>query len=209
MNNITKKTVKSDALILTEMLKELIPFIKGDYFLSDGGLLGLTRDRKLISYDNDLDLYLMPETTIEIPNSSNLQLSQYYLDKKVSRKNVNYTKKNKWLEFCSYLRTLPENIGLNRSKIFSLAKDKYPKEAIEAKFSIPYIDIFQLEKVGDDYNIPFWTDYNGFNYKSEEVNKLVFNTDLGFPVLIPYYAENILERQYGKDWKIENPNWKY
>ena len=72
----------NDTLILTEMLRELIPYIKGDYFLSDGGLLGLTRKHELISYDDDLDLYLLPGSTIEIPSSSNLQISQYYLDKK-------------------------------------------------------------------------------------------------------------------------------
>tara|TARA_R110002072_G_scaffold280558_3_gene442970 strand:- start:2725 stop:3330 length:606 start_codon:yes stop_codon:yes gene_type:complete len=196
--------------ILTEMLQELIPFIQGDYFLSDGGLLGLTRNSKLIPWDEDLDLYLLPGSKIVIPKNSTLQLSKYYMDMKVSRKEKKKANYNKWFEFLAYLRTaLPQTIGMNRAKLFSFAKDKYKKESIEATFSLPYIDIFQLEEVDGYFHIPFWTDYNGLKFTKDEATTLEFNVDLGFPVAVPVNAKEILRRQYGNDWETPNQNFRY
>ena len=41
-------------LILKEMLHELISYIEGPYFLGDGGLLGLIREKDLLDHDDDL-----------------------------------------------------------------------------------------------------------------------------------------------------------
>ena len=59
--------IKTTKVILKEMLKEIIPFIDGEWFLSDGGLLGIIRNKDLLDHDDDLDLYLMPNASINIP----------------------------------------------------------------------------------------------------------------------------------------------
>ena len=41
-------------LILKEMLHELISYIEGPYFLGDGGLLGLIREKDLLDHDDDI-----------------------------------------------------------------------------------------------------------------------------------------------------------
>ena len=49
------------------MLANLIPCIEGDWFLIGGGMLGLARSNDLIPYDNDLDVMLMPNASINVP----------------------------------------------------------------------------------------------------------------------------------------------
>ena len=197
--------------ILAKMLEELIPHINGPYFLSDGGLLGLTRNQRLIDYDNDLDLYLLPGTTIDIPEDhTSLAISDYYMDRKVYRKNIEKHKTNRWLEYLAYLRVLPETKHMNRAELFKFAKKRYYVESLESNFSLPYIDIFQLEKQEDtSYHIPYWTKKNSFKYFKEEVELLQVNNDLGFPVSIPNNAEHILLRQYGDNWQTPNPDFQY
>ena len=196
-------------LVLKEMLKELIGYIDGDYFLSDGGLLGLHREGKLIDYDNDLDLYLLPGTTINIPDNSNLGILNYYMDRKVFRKDVEKHKTNKWLEYLSYLRVLPQCQNMNRAQLLSHAKPLYYAESKASEYSLPYIDIFELEFKNDCYEIPFWTRKNGFKYFKTEVELLQTNNDLGFPVSVPNNIEHILLRQYGDNWKTPDSNFKY
>ena len=197
--------------ILTNMLKELIKYIDGPYFLGDGGLLGLTRNNKLIEYDNDLDLYLLPGTTINIPDDHEFLASMnYYMDQKVFRKNIEKHKCNKWLEYLSYLRVLPETKHMNRAELFKFAKHRYYQESLNSDFSLPYVDIFHLEKKEDTtYHIPFWTKFNSFKYFNQEVELLQVNDDLGFSISIPNNAENILQRQYGDTWKTPDPNFQY
>ena len=197
--------------ILTNMCRELIKYIDGPYFLSDGGLLGLIRNKELIENDNDLDLYLLPGTTINIPEDHPfLAIMDYYMDRKVYRKHIEKHKCNKWLEYLSYLRLLPKTKNMNRAEMFKFAKQRYYIESIESDFSLPYIDIFQLEKKEDtSYHIPFWTKFNSFKYFKEEVELLQVNEDLGFPISIPNNAEDILLRQYGDTWRTPDSNFQY
>lgn len=198
------------SLILKSMLQELIPYIEGRYVLGDGGLLGLVRDKKLIEHDNDLDLFLFPGTIINLPESHpNLGMCEYYMDSKIYRKNHPKFKTNPWLEYLSYIRCLPETRGFNRSQLFKFAKSKYYIEKIAPEFSLPYIDIYKLKDEADIYTVPFWYDISNIHYKLEELQDLQTNTDLGFNVTIPNHAENILERQYGKDWRIPNKDFQY
>ena len=44
---------------LIEILQKLIECIEGEYFVSDGALLGIIREGKLIEYDKDIDIYLL------------------------------------------------------------------------------------------------------------------------------------------------------
>ena len=71
---------------LIELLKNLIPKINGMWYLADGALLGLVREGKLIDYDNDIDLYILEDTTIDLTDSI-LEQQQYYLCNKIYNPN--------------------------------------------------------------------------------------------------------------------------
>ena len=191
-------------LILKEMLHELISYIEGPYFLGDGGLLGLIREKDLLDHDDDLDLYLLPGTVINIPTNSNLDIAKYYMDSKVYRKQTHPPKFNKWIEYCSFIKTKNMNLNLNRAQVCSLASKTYKVEAIDAKWPKPYIDIFYLKLEFNRYIYNYWPQY----FKIEEIEPLQINNDLGFDVSIPNLPEDILERQYG-DWEVVNKEFKY
>ena len=193
-------------MILVEMLEDLKDMIDGEWFVGDGALLGLTRDHKLIDGDNDIDIYLLPNAKINIPKKSRYAIQKYYMDFKFYFKNNKSKKLNKWLEYISYKRTQPEQIGLNRPQICAKIKDSYKSEAIVPEFSPPYIDCFYLEWDGKKYTVPKWP---MISFSEEEVLDLPENNDLGFSIPVPNKVEDILERQYGKDWRIPNPSFSY
>ena len=198
--------MENNNMILIEMLQDLKDMIDGEWFVGDGALLGLTRDHKLIEGDNDIDIYLLPNAKINIPKKSRYAIQKYYMDFKFYFKNIKSKKLNKWLEYISYKRTQPEQIGLNRPQICAKIKDSYKSEAIVPEFSSPYIDCFFLEWDGKKYTVPKWP---MISFSEEEVLVLSENSDLGFSVPVPNKVENILERQYGKDWRIPNPSFSY
>ena len=205
--------IKTTKVILKEMLKELIPYIKGDWFLSDGGLLGLKRNKDLLDHDDDLDLYLMPHARLELPDDHpTLGQQEYYMESKVYRKNEQVFNPNLWIEYLSYLRCIPEASGMNRAELFKFGKSRYSHECIVPEFTKPYIDIFHL-KYGDPisyhYCIPYWTEFKNQYYTIPEVESLEENNDLGFKIFIPKKSEDVLGRLYGSDWIIENKNFLY
>ena len=188
---------------LIEVLQELIPRINGGWYLGDGSLLGLVREGKLIEYDNDIDLYFLEDTTIDLSDSI-LEQQQYYLCNKIYNPNNDKLKLNTWLEYCSLIKM--NNTKLNRSQVFQLAKETYNEKKIINKFTKDHIDIFILKKEGDIYKTD--GDWGGL-YFTEDDLKPVVNHSLGFPVNIFNNAEAILERQYGETWRIPNANFKY
>ena len=188
---------------LIEVLQELIPRINGGWYLGDGSLLGLVREGKLIEYDNDIDLYFLEDTTIDLSDSP-LEQQQYYLCNKIYNPNNDKLKLNTWLEYCSLIKM--NNTKLNRSQVFQLAKETYNEKKIINKFTKDHIDIFILKKEGDIYKTD--GDWGGL-YFTEDDLKPVVNHSLGFPVNIFNNAEEVLERQYGETWRIPNANFKY
>lgn len=201
----------STKIILKNMLKEIIPYIEGRWILSDGGLLGLIRNKDLLDYDDDLDLYLYPGTIINLPDDHpTLGMCDYYMEKKIYRKNEKKFKPNPWLEYLSYLRCTPETKGMNRPQLFKYAKSRYGEEYIKPEFSQPYIDIFKLKDEGNGiFTIDFWTKFLNHHYKLDELQNPQKNTDLGYNVYLPNNPMAVLERLYGSDWRIEKKDFKY
>jgi hypothetical protein len=194
---------------LKEVLKELIPCIKGDYFIGDGALLGLIREKQLLVHDHDIDLYLMPGSTIDL-NNSPLQLQNWYLCDKVFHPMNPKVKVNNWTEFMSYKRTTTMS-GMNRSELMLEASHYYRDEKIIPHFTDNHIDIFYLDKESQyKYVCPIWSNViSNLHFKFQEIYPLLYNNDLGFNVKIPFDSVSILKRQYGnncldyvdKDWK--------
>ena len=50
---------------LKKYLQMIVPHIKGKWFISDGALLGIKRHGGLIDYDDDIDLFIFPDTIID------------------------------------------------------------------------------------------------------------------------------------------------
>jgi len=200
--------------ILKEMLKNLIPCIEGKWFVGDGALLGLIRQKDLLDFDDDVDIFILPETKInwnKLPN--NLKYYKDYVCYKVyDDRNGKSPQISDWLYFNQYIRLLPQYRGFNRAELLHVASKTYKEEKIEKKYTKPWIDIFILEKdVENDgqYNVPYYFSKDRHDLYTKENLDLKENYDLGFKINIPNKAEEVLERQYGVDWMIENKEFKY
>jgi len=190
------------------MLKELVPYIRGPWFLGDGGLLGIVRNKKLIPYDKDLDIYLLPGSYIDIKkmNESSLKFQKYYALDKVYREDNELSKENSWLAYCSLIKG--KNKKLNRAQIMKLASKTYPTEKKQVKFTSPWIDIFYLYKKDNHYYIQneMWSH---LYFTQNEIESIGHDMSLGFPINIPHDNIDILRRFYGEDWNIPIPNFQH
>jgi len=192
-----------NSILLKENLKNLIPAIVGDWFLCDGGLLGIVRSGDIIPYDNDLDIYLLPGSFIDKKKlkTQGLDFQEYYMDTKIFNPKYSPNHLNTWREFCSYYHCKNRHKKWNRSQILSNASESYKNSKIKPKFTLPYIDVYYLT---EDLRVPHWNHY----FNEDEMN-LEENFDLGFKIYIPSNVQRILERNYGKDWRIEDANFQH
>jgi len=192
---------------LLDMLEELIPNINGKWFLSDGGLLGLHRDNKLIDWDFDLDIYILEDTTINLDLTS-LKTQKYYACDKIYKEGNTFQYANSWLEYIRYKRLLPQYKNLNRAQITKEISHDYKNEKIIKEYTSPHIDIFTLKKEGDKY---IYKDglYSRMFYLQEEIEDLEVIYYNGIAINIPSKTEVILNRLYGSDYMIPNPNYQF
>ena len=195
--------MKSKKELLKINLKRLIPAIKGDWFLCDGGLLGIERQGDLLDWDNDLDIYLLPYSYIDIDilKEQGLEKQEYYMDTKIYDPLLEKNKLNIWKEYQGYIRVLYKENKLNRCEIMSIASEDYKEKKIKPMFTLPYIDVFYLrdDLSNSDWNIKF----------DDEDMQLEENFDLGFKIYIPNNRNKILTKLYGKDWRIPNPDFQH
>lgn len=203
----------SDREKLKIMLRDLIPCIEGKWFVADGALLGLIRQGDLLEFDDDIDIFILPETKIhwdKLPDKYNYY-KDYMCYKIYDRLGREPHKISPWLRYNQYIRLLPEHRGFNRAKLLKLASATYREEAIEMKYKKPWLDIFVLEKDkgSDNYIIPYYFTKDKLFYYTKENLKLNINYDLGFEINIPNKAEEVLERQYGGEYLIEKRDFLY
>lgn len=196
------------------MLKDLIPCIEGKWFVGDGALLGILRKKDLLDFDDDIDIFILPETKINW-DKLNIKYKSYkdYVCYKVyDERNGLSPPISDWIRYNQYVRLLAENRGFNRAELLQVASKTYKEERIERKYTKPWIDIFILEKdVENDgqYNVPYYFSKDRHDLYTKENLDLKENYDLGFKIYIPNKAEEVMERQYGVDWMIENKDFKY
>jgi len=192
---------------LLDMLEELIPNINGKWFLSDGGLLGLHRDKMLIDYDYDLDIYILEDTNIDL-NLTSLKKQKYYTCDKIYNPNNIFQYSNPWLEYIRYKRLLPQYKGLNRAEITKQISKLYKTEKIIKEFTSPTIDIFTLKKEDDRY---IYKDglYSRMYYLEDEIDELDTIYYNGIAINVPKNREVVLERLYGDTWNIPDPNYQF
>jgi len=194
---------------LFNMLQIIVPRINGPYFLSDGLLLGLTRDNEFLPWDDDLDIYLLPGSTIDLSGTGLLQQSYYICDKIYDPNNV-IKKLNPWFEYLDYKRVCPENNNLNRIELVKKVSGDYESTKINPLFTYPWIDIHYLVKDNDKYRFKDNIGQKYIDYYTEEevsnLEKIEYN---GVEFYIPSLKEQILSKIYGDDWKIPIKNFRY
>jgi len=192
---------------LLQTLEELVPNIKGKFFVSDGALLGITRDNELLPWDGDIDLYILEDTEINL-DLTNLKKQEYYICDKIYNPNYEPQYANPWLEYIAYQRLKPENKNLNRAQLTKKISQDYKNEKKVIEYTFPHIDIFILKKEGDKY---VYKDgiWKQMYYTQNEIDNLEPIFFKGIPIYIPKNKEVILERLYGPTWKIPNPNHHY
>lgn len=194
---------------LLELLKELKKAIVGPWFLIGGGMLGLHRDGKLLPWDHDLDICLLPGSYIDKSKlEENVGYQDYYMDSKVFFKTDNpYKPKSYWLEYLSFKRVQHRALKLNRAQLAKMASTTYKTELIIPEFSETYIDIYYLYKENDKYYIPYWEEKEWFNLK--EIDELQCMKYKDVDILLPTFCDDVCERIYGKDWHIPNKDFKH
>ncbi len=195
--------------ILLNNLKKLINCIEGEYFISDGALLGHVRENKLIEYDDDIDIYLLPNSYINKDKLKlyDLDIQKYYICDKIYSKNHTKIKKNKWFEYIDYMRTKRDTENFNRAELFEYASKTYNEDSIDPKFSYPYIDIFYLKENDDEYYLPYKMSSNYANkylyFKKDIINPIMKTMFCDIKdVCIPYDSVRVIKNIYGDDWFI-------
>ena len=190
---------------LLNILERLINCIEGEYFISDGALLGIIREGKLIDYDKDIDLYLFKNSRINfnLLTENNLNIVNYYLCDKVYDPCNEKAKVHRWNEYLSYKKLLYPN--LDRRRLIEKCKPTYEKEKKECLYTNPHIDIFYLD---EDLSFNYGYLTNKYKYSTDELFPLQTNNTLGFEIYIPNNPIKVLERIYGTSWYIRNPLFK-
>ena len=209
MPKVIKEQLKPHHQELIDMLAKVIPCIEGRYIMSDGALLGLIRDGGFIPTDNDIDLFLLPDSSINLEKlkSKGLDFQKYYVcDKVYNPKKEKYKSSNKWRECLSYTITLPQYQGLNRCELIAESSTIYSDQYIEPEFSVPNIDIFYLEEWDNAYYVPYY-----FPNKYGRTD-IIYDKDMiyyaplrefhGVMVRIPHNPINVLRMLYGLSWWI-------
>ncbi len=187
---------------LLELLQKLIECIDGEYFVSDGALLGIIREGGLIKYDKDIDIYLLKNSKININKltKNNIKIVKHYLCDKVYDDNNDKPKLHPWNEYISYKKLIYPN--LDRKRLFEKCKSIYPSEKIECVYTNPHIDVFYLD---DDLSFEYGYLTSKYKYSKDELFPLQTNNTFGFDIYIPNKPIRVLERLYGTSWYIPNP----
>ena len=176
---------------LKKLLKDLIPYIEGRWFVGDGALLGLIRGHDLIEHDNDIDIYLLPGSSINLPEDNNIKIQKYYMEHKVYDNRNEYKKLDTWQEYIRYKRCFTK--GMSRAELYKRCSDTYNENKIKNKFTLPFIDVYYLKE--EDNKLKLGRPWNFVKYDIDM--EIIENNDLGYSVPIPKNSEAILKNQYG------------
>lgn len=150
-------------------------------FLAAGTLLGFTRENRFMAHDDDIDVGILPSVWTPV----------------------------------KLLRMLVEEEGFKYEFGF-----QFRGRTVEFKVSylgVP-IDVFCYEREGDDLfctcfyyfpEIKYPTDNANSVWRIHEYNitSLKLHDACGVQISIPSEPEKVMERLYGEDWQVPNPNW--
>jgi len=188
------------------MLKDIIKIIEGPWFVADGALLGIMREGDLLDFDDDVDIYVLPETKLnwdKLPEK--YKHHKDYMLYKIYDREDKVPSENEWLRFISYKLTLFEFYGYNRAQITEAIAPDYKSEKITRQHANLWIDIIELvhDVQHDLYRLNNHWNGREFYFTPDEC-KSEINNSLGFDINIPKDPENVLNRIYGSTWEVED-----
>ena len=193
------------------MLKDIIKIIEGPYIVADGALLGLMREGDLLEFDDDIDLYILPETKInwdKLPNK--YKHYKDYLCMKVYNGEDQIPVENEWLRYVSYKRCCYQYLGYNRCQLTEAIATDYKSEKIVRQYPNLWLDIIPLvyDTNHNLYRLPYHWNKQEFWFTPDEF-KSEINNSLGFDIKIPKNPREVLKRIYGSNYLIENRFHQY
>ena len=120
----------NDSEKLKIMLKDLIPCIEGKWFVGDGALLGLIRKGDLLEFDDDIDIFITPETKInwdKLPDKYNYY-KDYICYKLYNGLGREPHKISPWIRYLQYMRLLPLQVSQRPPTTLKLKRPNlYPR----------------------------------------------------------------------------------
>jgi len=193
------------------MLKDILPCIEGPYIIADGALLGIMREGDLLEFDNDVDIYILPETKInwdKLPNK--YKYNKDYMCYKIYNGEDKIPTENEWLRFISYKRCCYEYLGYNRAELTSAISKDYRKQKIDRQYPNLWVDIIPLvhDNKHNLYRLPYHWNGTEFYFTPTECQGM-YDNRLGFDIKIPKFPKQVLERIYGTNWIIEERDYQY
>lgn len=170
--------IHSNGIKKIEMLSKHISTM---IFVDYGTLLGVIRDKKIIEWDDDIDLGIIINDLFTWNNLEEIMYSFGFKKKHEFVYNNEITEQNYEKDYVSmdFFRHYEAN-AYSISYVYDRNKNKkYP--------------------AGNLWDV--------MEFKTPSINGISYVTINGAKIPVPDNAEEYLSFVYGKDWRIPNPNW--
>ncbi len=192
--------MNSKDLFLQKSIK-LLTQLTSNYWLINGTLLGIIRDKNQIKWDNEIDVGVFAD---EICREDVIKLftsNDYKLIKSIDSSDyINFSKDefifdiNLFRPSDVYFKTIWELEDFN-------IKERILNRVILFVNSLLHSKIKMLEAKKKKYL--------GYSIPKQYLFPLIEVTYKNFKVLIPNNSEKVLEHIYGLEWKIPNKNYNW
>ena len=198
---------------------EVLNGLKIDYWICHGTLLGIIRDRSLISWDNDIDIGSWEIKNKEIIISEfakkgfrcrNKSFGNNYLLSFEKGKNravdINFYEVDKSGKYCFQRHYALKNILCRLIYVLSVAKNYRGKyKLLINKFAFASKFFEKIKKYLEKFDL-FYVDA-GFKTKVKYFKNLKLIKYYDLNIKIPIFYKNYFDDLYGKNWKIPDKNY--
>lgn len=180
---------------------ELITQLTPNYWLINGTLLGIIRDKNQIKWDNEIDVGVFAdeicrEDVIKLFTSNNYKL----IDSIDSSDYINFSK-DEFIFDINLFRPSNEYFkSIWELEDFSI-KERIINRMILYVNSLLPTKIKKLESKKKTYL--------GYSIPKQFLFPLIEASYKNFKVLLPNNSEKVLEHIYGQDWQIPNKNYNW
>ena len=193
------------------------------YWVCHGTLLGIIRDKKLISWDPDIDIAVLEKNNSRSKISKLLKKKgfkeikktflkydgmQKFIKKNGREVDINYYEQSKTKNQVYIKWPIPKNLIMRIVEVLSISK------SYQGNFKniIKYFQIFEgLFTVIKKYLVKNNLYYSmaGYSHKKQYIDKLKTYKFYNLKILIPQNYNGYLKSIYGDDWKIPKKkfNW--
>ena len=192
----------SDLEIIFKECTSILNKIDQEYWLTNGTLLGIVRESKLIPWDLEIDIGVLKDNfSKEKAKTSFVSKGFDLYDEGVNSNHITFIKRKIRVDINLYVLKNDKYETIWRIPKYSLSEKIINKFISFANYFLKTeINKLKASKfLKEGYSIPL-------NYLMP-LKKISF---LKTEVMIPYYSEKLMEWTYGLDWKIpkKDYNWR-